>query len=111
MLKVQDQQDDGLPANYVEATHEELVAFIEGLPRMEFTNPHGEKFTLHSQGITVFMSGSEVDTMVDDIHKIAGKYINIFNPAFQIWNVSELQSFGEAITKLMTKIKKDEGIK
>lgn len=72
---------------------------FESLPTLEFRNKHGELFTLHFADETIFMSGDEVDMMVADEHKIAGKYISFFNPDFSIWGPDELAKIGELISQ------------
>lgn len=81
-------------------TDKELESYIKKLPRVEFKNEHGEKFVLHSNGITVLMSGDEVDMMVAGEKKMAGKYIMLFHPAFSIWSKSELYQLGLALVEL-----------
>ena len=72
---------------------------IDSMPSATFRNKHGEKFVIHSDGITVWMSGDEVNMMVDDKKKI-GKYINLFNPVFSVWSKEELFQLGSALMEL-----------
>lgn len=76
---------------------------IKSLPQVHFENRYGEKFTLRTNGTVVLMSGSEVDSMVDDKHKICGKYIQLFNDAFSIWSIGELRELGYALIKIANK--------
>ncbi len=76
-------------------------SLIENLPSVSFFNEHIEKFTIHSNGIFVFMSGDEVDAMVDDKNKVEGKYIQLFNSAFSVWSKEELHKLGKALQELM----------
>ena len=86
----------------------ELAEMISHLPSVDFENEHGESFRIHSNGIRTFMSGSEVDMMVDPELKIMGKYIELFNESFNIWNVFELEKLGESLVKLAGKIDKEK---
>jgi hypothetical protein len=81
-------------------TQKEIKDYIEKMPHDVFVNEHGEKFVIYSNGINVFMSGDEINAMVDDKDKIAGKYVSLFNPAFSIWSASELYQLGAAIMYL-----------
>lgn len=49
------------------------------------------------------MSGSEIDSMVDDKHKICGNYIQLFNDTFSIWSIDELRELGYALVKIANK--------
>lgn len=79
---------------------------IAAMPSTSFKNEYGEKFTLHTNGVSVFMSGDEVNAMVDEkrFPKIDHKYINLFNPGFSIWNVIELDKLGKALQKLAKEV-------
>jgi hypothetical protein len=73
-----------------------VTKIIKDMPLSKFTNEYGEPFTIYSNGNAVFMSGSEVDMMVDDKDKIDG-ILPLFNPAFSIWSKDELWKLGEAL--------------
>lgn len=88
-----------------EEVQKELGEMIGKLPSASFKNKHGEVFTLHATTATVFMSGDEVDAMVDDSMKIDGKYINIFNEEFSVWNIDEIKQLGEALIEVAGKVK------
>lgn len=77
----------------------DIAEYIRKMPQVSFLNEHGEKFTLYSNGISVFMEGDEVDMMVDNKNKIEG-IIQLFSPAFNIWSANELVKLGEAIKEL-----------
>lgn len=76
---------------------------IKSLLQVHFENRYGEKFTLRTNGTVVLISGSEVDSMVDDKHKICGKYIQLFNDAFSIWSIDELRELGYALVEIANK--------
>ena len=82
-----------------EPTKQEMIKYIDNLPSKSFTNEHGEVFTIHSDGVLVFMSGDEVNAMVDNNLKM-GKYIPLFNQSFSIWSKGELYKLGEALMEL-----------
>lgn len=82
-----------------ELRKEEVIQYIETWPSYTFHNEHGEKFTIHSNGIMAFMSGDEVNAMVPPTKKIGG-YIPLFNPDFSIWSKDELRMVGEALIQL-----------
>lgn len=73
-----------------------LSRYIGELPFSRFTNEHGEVFDIHSNGVTAFMSGSEVDSMVDDNKRFEG-YIPLFNPNFNMFSNEELFKIGNAL--------------
>lgn len=75
----------------------EYVELIERMPMVEFINQHGEKFEVRSNGLSVYLSGNEVDAMVAEHHKIGGKYVQLFNPSFSVWSKDELISLGKAL--------------
>lgn len=81
-------------------TDQELVDYIKGMRLVTFKNAAGEKFNVHSNGVTVMLSGDEVDSMVADELKIDGKYIPLFNSAFGIWQADELRQLGQALKDL-----------
>ena len=69
----------------------------------EFQNIHGEKFRIHTNGIYAFMSGDEVNAMVDDKHKFklnGEDMIHLFNPCFSIWSKDELNKLGRTLMDL-----------
>lgn len=69
----------------------------------EFQNIHGERFYIHTNNIMVFMSGDEVNAMVDDKYKMklnGQDMIHLFNPAFSIWSKDELYQLGKSLVKL-----------
>lgn len=78
----------------------QVIEIIELMKTAEFKNKHGEKFVIHSNGIYVFMSGDEVNAMVDDKKKVGKKYLPLFNPDFSIWNKEELYALGKALMEL-----------
>lgn len=82
---------------YEQASDEDAAKMIESYPSVKFANKHGEPFVIHSDGTVVYMSGSEVSSMVDPIFLIAGKYLQLFNPSFSIWNTDELEKLGAAL--------------
>lgn len=75
-----------------------LTAILE-MPSTRFKNKHGEKFTIHSNGMLTFISGDEVDAMVDPTKTIGG-YLQLFNPSFSIWTKEELLRLGESLIEL-----------
>lgn len=77
----------------------EMTRIIEKMPSASFENKHGESFTIHSDGITTFLSGDEVDAMVDAEKTING-YLPLFNDAFGTWSKEELHKLGEALIKV-----------
>lgn len=79
---------------------DEFIKMVDDLPKAEFKNKHGERFVLHSSGTSVYMSGDEVNAMVDDDKKIVKKYIPLFNPNFSIWSKEELYEIGKALMEL-----------
>ena len=73
------------------------------LKTAEFQNIHGERFYIHTNHVMVFMSGDEVNAMVDDKHKMklnGQDMIHLFNPAFSIWSKDELNKLGRALMDL-----------
>jgi len=72
---------------------------IKALPSASFTNEYGEEFTVSSNSMVVFISGDEVDMMVDDDKKM-GAYIPLFNNNFSIWSKDELYKLGKALMEL-----------
>lgn len=70
-----------------------------------FKNEYGERFNIHTNGVTVFMSGDEVRAMVKDSDKVAGKYIPLFNKCFDVWSDEELNKLGQALVNLTKKEK------
>lgn len=89
--------------------HKELEEILKKAPYVSFKNEHGEVFNLHlpTQFIfpVVFMSGDEVDMMVEDKHKFAGKYVGLFGNDFNMWTPDELTELGKALQKLAKKAK------
>lgn len=81
-------------------TTDDFIKMIDKLPKAEFVNEHGERFVIHSTGSAVYMSGDEVNMMVDDKNKIVKKYIPLFSPHFSIWSKDELYKLGEALMEL-----------
>lgn len=81
-------------------TEKQADEVMSTMKTASFTNEHGEKFNIHTNGTFVFMSGDEVNAMVDDKHKIAGKYLPLFNEAFSIWDKEELNALGKALQEL-----------
>ena len=81
------------------ATKEDFKKAVENLPKYSFENEHGERFHIHSNGITVFMSGDEVNMMVNEEDKVAG-FVPLFNQAFSVWSSEELYKLGEALMEL-----------
>lgn len=77
----------------------EAIGYIKGMKTVSFKNKHGEKFNIHSNGVNVFMSGDEVDAMVEP-GKTLGGYIPLFNEAFSIWSAEELAELGQALVDL-----------
>lgn len=67
--------------------------------KTEFKNEYGEKFILEYDGITVFMSGDEVNMMAKPSDKVEGKII-LFNQVFSVWGKDELVKLGEALIEL-----------
>lgn len=65
-----------------------------------FRNEHGEKFTIYSDGTSVYMSGNEVDMMVDPKNKSEDGVIPLFNPSFNVWSDEELYKLGKALQKV-----------
>lgn len=70
---------------------------IASMKRVDFTNEHGERFEMYSNGMTVLMAGDEVRDMVD---RSVDGVIELFNPQFNIWSPSELYLLGKAISEL-----------
>lgn len=66
------------------------------MPKSEFRNGYGEPFVIYSNGMTVFMSGSEVDMMVEEESKMDG-ILPLFNASFNIWSRDEIYKLGEAL--------------
>lgn len=85
-----------------------MVKVIEQLPHKEFKNEHGEKFVIHTNGVVVYMSGDEVNMMVDNKYKIGDKYIQLFNEQFGVWSPAELSGLGEVLQQLMKEIHENE---
>jgi len=85
-------------------TRSKLAEYIKDLKTVSFTNKHGEKFYIHSNGITVFMSGDEVNMMVDPKKTIDG-YLPLFSSSFGIWSADELYKLGDALKKLHKEMK------
>lgn len=83
----------------------EIVTVIEEMPHAEFFNEHGERFVIYTNGTLVFMAGDEVDQMVDDKHKIEGKYMPLFNSHFNLWSADELVGLGRVLKTLGNRIK------
>lgn len=81
-------------------TTDDFIKMIDKLPKAEFKNEHGERFILHSSGTAVYMSGDEVNAMVDDKNKIAKLYLPLFSPHFSIWSSEELYKLGQALMEL-----------
>lgn len=79
---------------------EEVEDIIGKYPTASFTNNHGEKFNIHSDGIRVFMSGDEVRAMVREEAKIGEKYISLFSDAFNVWSNEELRKLGQVLQQL-----------
>jgi hypothetical protein len=77
----------------------EMVEFIKSMPMVSFENEHGEKFNISSNGLTAFISGDEVNAMVDRTATIGG-FIPLFNQAFNIWSKDELYRLGKALMEL-----------
>lgn len=73
---------------------------IESMKKVSFKNRHGEVFTIHCDGILTFMSGDEIDAMVEDDVKIADRYIPLFNERFNIWDKEELYKLGQCLMEL-----------
>lgn len=73
-----------------------LSRYIKDLPFSRFSNEYGEVFNIHSNGTTVFVSGSEVDSMVDESKQIEG-YVPLFNPNFNVWSNDELFKLGQSL--------------
>lgn len=76
-----------------------LSRYIKELPFSRFTNEYGEIFNVHSNGNTVFLSGNEVDAMVDENKKFEG-YVPLFNPNFNVWSNDELFKLGQALMQV-----------
>lgn len=74
----------------------EVSKIIKNMPKSEFRNSYGEPFVIYSNGTSVFMSGSEVDMMVDDKDKMDG-ILPLFNASFNIWSADELYKLGDAL--------------
>lgn len=80
-------------------TIEEAVATIKTFPKAEFTNEHGEKFVIYSNGMGVYMAGDEVDQMVSDDKKVVD-IIPLFGEAFNVWDKDEIYKLGTALQTL-----------
>ena len=80
-------------------TDKQLTAYIKTMPSASFKNEHGEKFTIHSNGLTVWISGDEVNAMVDPKKTVMG-YLPLFTSAFSIWSKEELYLLGKALQEL-----------
>ena len=76
----------------------EVEKSIKTYPHKSFKNEYGEKFTIYSDGVMVFMSGDETDN----------EFICLFNPDFSIWNRAELYELGKALMELHKPIKGEE---
>jgi len=87
----------------LEYTPEDVAAEIEKLDSHTWSNKHGEKFTIHSNGVMVWMSGDEVSAMVDPKHLTASKYLQLFSNHFGIWSADELYELGNALMVLAKK--------
>jgi hypothetical protein len=80
-------------------TRKEVIEILNTLPSTSFTNEHGEKFVIATNGLSVYMAGDEVNMMVDDENK-AGGWIPLFNPKFNMWSKGELRQLGKALQEL-----------
>lgn len=78
---------------------EEMVKHIRSFPTTTFKNKHGEEFTLHTNGSMVFISGSEIEMMVDPDDTIDGM-LPLFSDHLNIWGRNELYKLGEALQKI-----------
>lgn len=74
----------------------QVSQIIKSMPKAEFKNSYGEPFTIYSNGNTVFMSGTEVDMMVEEESKMDG-ILPLFNTNFNIWSKDELYKLGDAL--------------
>jgi hypothetical protein len=88
-------------------SEDQVRKIIAEMPSKSFVNEHGEEFTIYSNGISVYMSGSEVDMMVDNKHVFAG-VIPLFNNHFNIWSDDELYKLGVALAELHAPINREE---
>lgn len=74
----------------------QMSQIVKSMPKSEFRNEHGEPFAIYSNGNSVFMSGTEVDMMVDEENKMDG-ILPLFNSSFNYWAKDELYKLGEAL--------------
>lgn len=87
------------------STVKEMTEAIESMRSASFENKHGEKFTIHTDGVLVFMSGDEVNAMVSSEYKIADKYLQLFNDPFTVWSAEELNKLGKALQEVTGEFK------
>lgn len=87
-----------------------VAEYIAKLPTAEFTNEYGERFTIHSDGVIVYMSGDEIGAMVNEKATIplenGDSCIPLFGPNFNIWNTKELKLLGLALGEVASKVEK-----
>ncbi len=81
-------------------TDNEFAKLVDEMKVASFANEHGEKFNVHYNGVIVFLSGHEVNAMVRDEDKLAGKYLPLFNSHFDVWSADELKKLGQALIEV-----------
>jgi hypothetical protein len=87
---------------YMKNSVKQVSQIVKSMPQSAFKNSHGEPFVIYSNGNSVFMSGTEVDMMVDEESKMDG-ILPLFNASFNIWAVDELYKLGEALKDVAVK--------
>jgi hypothetical protein len=79
---------------------QDIADAIAAMHKEEFTNEHGEKFELYSNGHFVLMSGDEVRAMTDPKNHVSENTIGLFSEHFNVWSPLELYQLGQAISLL-----------
>jgi hypothetical protein len=77
----------------------ELAKHFKSMKKVSFKNSHGEKFNICTDGMTYWLSGDEVNAMVEP-YKTIGGYLPLFSSAFNIWSKEEIKELGLALVKL-----------
>ncbi len=78
----------------------DLMPMLSGFNTADFKNEHGEEFTIYSNGVMVFISGNEIDAMVDQQYKSQDGILQLFNEWFSIWNPEDLYLLGKALQEV-----------